>query len=177
MTNAHGFLCWRANWMAPRMIPIAFPVNPYSSLVIEIYIRRCWYFFFQGASTLPRVRKHPEVSPTWRRPSLRALELSSGSTATINSSRSPDRFLAPRRPALEPSSSSFQSNKDPNNLTTEERLLRDPRVSVDAFDSQINLVATVPKTKQPPVRRNNRRSRGEGGKSNCVCLINSLTSR
>ena len=118
----------------------------------------------QGARTLPRVRKRPEIFDAWRRPSFRELEISSGSTAIIGSSRSSDRFLAPRRSAFDSPSSSFYSNKDPINLSTEERLLRDPSVSLDAFDPKINPATTTPKTKQPHVRRTNRRSGGEGGK-------------
>ena len=117
------------------------------------------------------MRNRPEVSTAWRRPSLRALELSAGPSAAISSSRSPDRFLAPRRPVLEPSSSSFHSNKDPSTLSTEERLLRDPSVSLDAFDSQTNSTATTPKTKHPHVRRNNRHSGGEGGKSKWAYVL------
>ncbi len=113
-----------------------------------------------SAVTLPRLR--PRMN-TFRRPSLRAVRsnLSANSAGSI---RAPDRFL-PIRPSLDSAVESFRANKDPQTLSSDERLLRHKDASPDAFNARRHISSPVPRSNRPILERRNisgRRS-GSGG--------------
>lgn len=114
------------------------------------------------ASTFPSPKWRPRI-PALRRPSLLAFDTSS-STHTLSSSRSPDRFVPARGTPPGQSTQSFRTNKDPQSLSPEERLLRNHEASPDAFDPRRRASSPVPQAIRPPVQRSFSASRVGGGK-------------
>ena len=111
-----------------------------------------------GASTLPCRR--PKASP---RPSLNVLKSGTSSRST-SSVKSPDRFL-PQRPVVSSASQSYRVNKDPESLSSHEKLLRNNEASPDAFSTRRSVTAPVPPPNGLvvfPVRRNITANRGGG---------------
>ncbi|KAG0646287.1 putative WD repeat-containing [Hyphodiscus hymeniophilus] len=109
-----------------------------------------------SASTLPCCR------PKESRPSL--IALISGSSKSTNSLRSPDRFL-PQRPHLNSASQSYRINRDPQSLSSNEKLLRNNEASPDAFNPRRSVTSPVPSlTGFPglPLRPNFTVNRGGG---------------
>ncbi|KAE8450863.1 hypothetical protein EG329_005776 [Mollisiaceae sp. DMI_Dod_QoI] len=101
---------------------------------------------------------------TFRRPSLRAIRsnLSANSAGSI---RAPDRFL-PIRSSLDSAVESFRANKDPQTLSSDERLLRHKDASPDAFNARRHISSPVPRSNRPILERRNisgRRSGSGGG--------------
>jgi meiosis-specific APC/C activator protein AMA1 len=115
-----------------------------------------------AAATLPR--HNPRSQNTYfRRPSLKIFDSNSTSNSR-GSLRSPDRFVPRRRPDLDSVIQSFRANKEPNALSTEEKLLRHKDVSPDAFNPRRRISSPIPQANRPISRRNysGRRS-GSGG--------------
>lgn len=113
-----------------------------------------------SASTLPCRR--PKTS-MYSRPSLKAFH-SGSSTKSTSSLRSPDRFL-PRRPILDSAVQSYRVNKDPESLSSSEKLLRNNEASPDAFNPRRRVTSPAPPPNGLPVlpvRRNFTATRGGG---------------
>jgi meiosis-specific APC/C activator protein AMA1 len=118
-------------------------------------------------------RRRPSIAtPVRGRPVLRSHE-SSSSSRSAGSITSPDRFLPSRRPALNASTESFRINKDVNNLTTEEKLLRHSGASHDAFNPRRRITAPVPSAINPPQRISS--ASRHGGTAFTMPFIPSLT--
>lgn len=111
-------------------------------------------------STLPSRRP---ITSIFRRPSLKVFE-SNSSTKSTNSAKSPDRFL-PRRPAFGSAAQCFRVNKDPQNLSTNEKLLRNGEASPDAFNPRRRASSPIPSTIRPVSRRDFTAHRYGGGAS------------
>ena len=108
-----------------------------------------------AASTLPC--RHSKAAP---RACLKAL-LNASSSRSISSLRSPDRFL-PQRPALNSASQSYRINRDPESLSTLEKLLRNNKASPDAFSPRRNVTISVPEPSVVPSLPNGRRFNAAG---------------
>lgn len=96
--------------------------------------------------TLPRIASRIRSSKYQQRPSLSTFDSAPPALKHGDSTTSPDRFVAPRRPGLN-ASLSYRSNKDPNSLTTSERLLRHHDAATDGFNPPrrvISLTAISP---------------------------------
>jgi meiosis-specific APC/C activator protein AMA1 len=114
-----------------------------------------------GASTPPYRR--PKTSML-QRPSLKEALNSGLSSKSISSVQSPDRFL-PRRPKLDSASQNYRVNKDPQSLSSNEKLLRNKEASPDAFNPHRCVTSLVPPPNGLPVlpaRRNFTANRGGG---------------
>lgn len=108
------------------------------------------------------------------RPSLKTFDTDSSSKAT-NSLSSPDRFLPRRRSTLDSAIEGFRANKDPKNLSTDERLFRHKDASPNAFSSRQRVTSPTPITNAPASRRNMSANRsGHGG---ILCHIEELEAQ
>ena len=115
-----------------------------------------------GVTTLPRLNARSKIASFCRRPSLNACE-SSPSTGSPGSLRSPDRFLPSRRPTLESAVQNFRVNKDPQLLSSDERILRNKDASPDAFNPRRRVTSPIPRTNHSITRRNFSGNRSGGG--------------
>ena len=104
-------------------------------------------------ATLPRSQARCKTSSFHRRPSLKRAFESNSSTKSTGSLRSPDRFLPSRRPTLESAVQSFRASKDPQILSTDERLLRNKDASPDAFNPRRRVTSLIPRPNRPLKRR------------------------
>jgi len=114
-------------------------------------------------ATLPRLHPRSKITGYLRRRSLKTFE-SNSTSKSGGSLRSPDRFVPRRRPDLDSVIQSFRANKEPKELSTEEKLLRHKDVSPDAFNPRRRVSSPIPQANRPVSRRNysGRRS-GSGG--------------
>jgi hypothetical protein len=128
-----------------------------------------------ATSTLPRLNSRSSSSEFPRRPSFKTFEPSE-SIKSGESLRYLDRFLPHRRPALN-STQSFRTNKDPQSLTPDEKLLRHSGASLDAFSPRRKVSSPPHQSNLAPARRNISANRtgagGKGSKENLrdPCLI------
>jgi hypothetical protein len=107
--------------------------------------------FPKKSRTLP-IFNNRSGSSIFRRPALQTFETcSSTNTNTTGSLRSPDRFL--RRPTLDNSAQSFRVSKDPQSLTSDEKLLRSNEASPDAFDPRRRITCPIAKDGLLPMPR------------------------
>ena len=112
-----------------------------------------------GVSTPPHRRLETSMC---RRPSLKVLH--SSSSKSTSSLRFPDRFL-PRRTTLDSAAQSYRVNKDPEKLSSSEKLLRNNEASLDAFNPRRRVTSPIPPPNGSPVlpvRRNFTATRGGG---------------
>lgn len=112
-------------------------------------------------ATLPRVKSRLSSRGYARRPSLSTF----GSAQTLprtNSSTSPDRFVPARRPGLS-TTQSYRSNRDPQSLSKDERLLRNQDATPDAFNPRRRVTSPLPPTPPPNPRRVFSATRSGGG--------------
>lgn len=124
------------------------------------------------ASTLPRRShrsRHSDSSEFCPGPSLKKFQ-SSDSVRSSCSLKSLDRFL-PRRPALGSAATSFRSNKDPQSLSPEEKLLRHSGASTDPFNRRRRATSPTPQAAHLTGRRNISANHSGGGKDRTVAVI------
>jgi len=114
-----------------------------------------------ATSTLPRLNRRSSSSGFPRRPSFKTFEPSEN-TNSGGSLRYLDRFLPHRRPALN-STQSFRTNKDPQSLSPDEKLLRHSGASPDAFSPRRKVISPPHQSNLPPARRNISANRSGGG--------------
>lgn len=117
----------------------------------EVFLRRLssrrWPL---GICTMPRLNSKSGMSKLHPRPSLKSCPVRPDGKRSSGSLRSPDRFLA----SIDCQDSSvwkFRVNKDPQRLTTSEKIVRDDSASLDAFSPRRNFT-----TPNPPVAAMNR---------------------
>ncbi|KAM3087434.1 hypothetical protein ACMFMG_001524 [Clarireedia jacksonii] len=92
--------------------------------------------------------------------SLSCLE-STPTKKCTSSLRSPDRFLPFLRDSQQ-STQSFRSNKEPDTLSTYEKLIRNNSASLDAFQPRRRVTTPIPLAVRPDTRRNFTGNRGRG---------------
>jgi hypothetical protein len=100
--------------------------------------------------TMPRLNSKNGMSRLHSRPSLRLSSGGPNATRSSGSLRSPDRFLA-SVDYQDSSVQKFRVNKDPQQLSPSEKLVRDDSASLDAFSPRRNFT-----TPNPPVAAMNR---------------------
>lgn len=103
-----------------------------------------------GICTMPRLNSKNGMSKLHPRPSLKSFSVGPNGKRSSGSLRSPDRFLA----SIDYQDSSvqkFRVNKDPQQLSPSEKLVRDDSASLDAFSPRRNFT-----TPTPPVAALNR---------------------
>lgn len=100
--------------------------------------------------TMPRLNSKNGMSKLHSRPSLRLFSGGPNTTRSSGALRSPDRFLA-SVDYQDSSVQKFRVNKDPQQLSPSEKLVRDDSASLDAFSPRRNFT-----TPSPPVAAMNR---------------------
>lgn len=103
-----------------------------------------------GICTMPRLNSKNGMSKLHPRPSLKLFSGGPNGTRSSGSLRSPDRFLA-SVDYQDSSVQKFRVNKDPQQLSPTEKLVRDDSASLDAFSPRRNFT-----TPNPPVAAMNR---------------------
>jgi hypothetical protein len=102
-----------------------------------------------GICTMPRLNSKHVTSKLHPRPSL-SFSVGPNGKRSSGSLRSPDRFLA-SVDSQDSSVQKFRVNKDPQQLSPSEKLIRDDSASLDAFSPRRNFT-----TPNPPVAAMNR---------------------
>ncbi|OBT75221.1 hypothetical protein VF21_06121 [Pseudogymnoascus sp. 05NY08] len=102
-----------------------------------------------GICTMPRLNSKNGTSKLHPRPSL-SFSVGPNGQRSSGSLRSPDRFLA-SVDSQDSSVQKFRVNKDPQQLSPSEKLIRDDSASLDAFSPRRNFT-----TPNPPVATMNR---------------------
>ncbi|KFY24720.1 hypothetical protein V491_02045 [Pseudogymnoascus sp. VKM F-3775] len=117
----------------------------------EVFLRRLssrrWPV---GICTMPRLNSKSGMSKLHPRPSLKSFPVGPNVKRSSGSLRSPDRFLA-SVDCQDSSVQKFRVNKDPQQLTASEKVIRDGSASLDAFSPCRNFT-----TPNPPVAAMNR---------------------
>lgn len=117
----------------------------------EVFLRRLssrrWPV---GICTMPRLNSKSGMSKLHPRPSLKSFPVGPNVKRSSGSLRSPDRFLA-SVDCQDSSVQKFRVNKDPQQLTASEKIIRDGSASLDAFSPRRNFT-----TPNPPVAAMNR---------------------
>ena len=117
-----------------------------------------------GAYTLPCRNLRSEASGARRRPSIKRFE-TNGGTKSYGSLKSLDRFVPRRRLTLDLFVESFRANKDPKNLSPDEKLLRNNKATPDAFNPRRSVTSSptpVPLQNRPLGRRHASANRSGG---------------
>ncbi|PQE17395.1 meiosis-specific apc c activator ama1 protein [Rutstroemia sp. NJR-2017a BVV2] len=106
----------------------------------------------------PKKSVHQRPSLPRSRTSLSSQE-STPTKKCTGSLRSPDRFLPFLRDSQQ-STQTFRANKDPDTLSTYEKLIRNSSASLDAFQPRRRVTTPIPLAVRPDTRRNLTGNRG-----------------
>ena len=115
-----------------------------------------------GICTMPRLNSKNGMSKLHPRPSLKLFSGGPNGTRSSGSLRSPDRFLA-SVDYQDPSVQKFRVNKDPQQLSPTEKLVRGDSASLDAFSPRRNF--TTPNPPAAAMNRGNPTPVRPGGKA------------
>jgi hypothetical protein len=105
-----------------------------------------------GICTMPRLNSRNGLSKLHPRPSLKSFNSGSKIKRSSGSLRSPDRFLS-SVDCQDSSVQKFRINKDPQQLSPSDKIVRDDSASLDAFSPRRNFT-----TPNPPVAELGRRN-------------------